>query len=104
MRFVGVTTTDASVLEIFVAFSIGLIASMIPILPQGVGAVELVSVWILAGQVGTDLADQIAAAAFTHRIFMWFIPMLVGLIPLSMWRRRIKKDPEANPLGDFATG
>lgn len=95
MRFVGLTADDVSLFQLFVAFSIGLIASMVPILPQGIGAVELVYVWILAGEVGTDLADQIAAPAFMHRIFIWFIPMLVGVIP---WRRRLKKDPASNPF------
>ena len=100
MSFVGLTSEEIPFLALFVAFSVGLIASMVPILPQGVGAVEFVYIWILSGEFGSDLANQIAAAAFVHRVFIWFLPMLVGVIPLVMWRRRMKKHPERNP---FAT-
>jgi hypothetical protein len=34
------------------------------------------------------LADQIAAATFTHRIFFWLLPILIGIFPLVGWMRR----------------
>lgn len=92
LRFLGVTTAEAGIGLIFVAYAVGLIASLIPLLPQGLGAVELVYVLIIAGTEEAELADTVIAAAFTHRIFTWFIPILVGFIPLLMWRRRIRVD------------
>lgn len=88
-RFVGIDSTRITGFEIFVAYSVGLIASMAPLLPQGVGAVELVYVVILTGEAGDALSDQILAAAFVHRIFTWFLPILLGIVPLVMWRRRM---------------
>lgn len=92
LRFLGVTSTEANVGLVFVAYSVGLIASLIPFLPQGLGAVELVYVLIIAGADEGELADTVMAAAFTHRIFTWFIPILVGIVPLVMWRRRVRPE------------
>ncbi len=89
LRFLGVTAAEADLGLVFVAYAVGLIASLIPFLPQGLGAVELVYVLIIAGAEEGDLADAVMAAAFTHRIFTWFIPILVGIVPLVMWRRRV---------------
>jgi uncharacterized membrane protein YbhN (UPF0104 family) len=94
LRFLGVTSSEANFGLVFVAYALGLIASLIPFLPQGLGAVELVYVLIIAGAEEGDLADTVMAAAFTHRIFTWFIPILVGFVPLAMWRRRVRLDKQ----------
>jgi hypothetical protein len=49
--------------------------------------VELTYVWLLAPD-DPRLADQIAAATFTHRIFFWLLPILIGIFPLVRWMRR----------------
>ena len=96
LRFLGVTSAEANFGLVFVAYSVGLIASLIPFLPQGLGAVELVYVLVIAGAEEGELADTVMAAAFTHRIFTWFVPILVGIVPLVMWRRRVaRNEPEA---------
>lgn len=92
LRFLGVSSSQAELGLVFVAYAVGLIASLIPLLPQGLGAVELVYVLIIAGAEEGELADTVMAAAFTHRIFTWFIPILIGVIPLLMWRRRVRSD------------
>jgi putative heme transporter len=97
LRFLGVSSSEASFGVVFVAYAVGLIASLIPFLPQGLGAVELVYVFIIAGTEKGDLADTVMAAAFTHRIFTWFIPILVGFVPLAMWRRRIRVEGQKTP-------
>jgi uncharacterized membrane protein YbhN (UPF0104 family) len=99
LRFLGVTSSEADFGLIFVAYAVGLLASLVPLLPQGLGAVELVYVLIIAGTDESELADTVMAAAFTHRIFTWFLPILVGVVPLLMWRRRIASDEgESAPL------
>jgi uncharacterized membrane protein YbhN (UPF0104 family) len=92
LRFLGVSSSQAGFGLVFVAYAVGLIASLIPLLPQGLGAVELVYVFVIAGAEESQLADTVMAAAFTHRIFTWFIPILVGFIPLLMWRRRVRQE------------
>ena len=98
LRFLGVTSSEAGLGLVFVAYAVGLIASLVPLLPQGLGAVELAYVLIIAGTEEGDLADTVMAAAFTHRIFIWFLPILVGVVPLIMWRRRIASDDGESQL------
>jgi uncharacterized membrane protein YbhN (UPF0104 family) len=91
LRFLGVTSADAGTGLVFVAYSVGLMAALAPLLPQGLGAVELVYVFMIAGTEESDLADMVMAAAFTHRIFTWFLPIVWGFIPLVAWRREVAR-------------
>ena len=92
LRFVGVTSDQASLSVIFDAYAIGLLLSMIPIFPGGIGVVELAYVAVIVGDAGnSDLANAVTAGAFIHRIFTWLVPILVGLIPLASWRRDMVK-------------
>ena len=94
MRFVGVTGEQAGWEIIFDAYAVGLLLSLIPILPAGLGVVEVAYVGIIAGESGTDLANAVMAGAFVHRIFTWLVPILIGFIPLAGWRRQMKQDAE----------
>ncbi len=88
MRFVGVTSEQASLAIIFDAYAIGLLLSMIPIFPGGLGVVELAYVGVIVGEAQDgDLANAVTAGAFVHRIFTWLLPIVVGLYPLMAWRR-----------------
>ncbi len=96
MRFMGVTTEQASVGIIFDAYAVGLLLSMIPIFPGGLGVVELAYVGVIVGNSGnTELATAVTAGAFVHRIFTWLVPILIGLIPLIGWRRNMVKQQAA---------
>jgi uncharacterized protein (TIRG00374 family) len=100
MRYMGVTTEQASVAVIFDAYAIGLLLSMIPIFPGGLGVVELAYVGVIVGNAqNSDLANAVTAGAFVHRIFTWLLPILVGLIPLAAWRRDMVKQG-ADDAGD----
>jgi uncharacterized membrane protein YbhN (UPF0104 family) len=92
MRFMGVTTEQASVGIIFDAYAIGLLLSMIPIFPGGLGVVELAYVGVIVGSSGnTELATAVTAGAFVHRMFTWLVPIVIGLVPLIGWRRNMVK-------------
>ncbi len=96
MRFMGVTAEQAPVGIIFDAYAVGLLLSMIPIFPGGLGVVELAYVGVIVGNSGnTELATAVTAGAFVHRIFTWLVPIIVGLIPLGAWRRDMVKRQEA---------
>ena len=98
MRFMGVTQEQASIGLIFDAYAVGLLLSMIPIFPGGLGVVELAYVAIIVGgdaSSNPELANAVTAGAFVHRIFTWLLPILVGLIPLAAWRRQMVKTKEA---------
>ena len=98
MRFMGVTSDQASVGLIFDAYAVGLLLSMIPIFPGGLGVVELAYVGVIVGSSGnTELATAVTAGAFVHRIFTWLVPIVIGLIPLIGWRRNMVKQEGASP-------
>jgi uncharacterized membrane protein YbhN (UPF0104 family) len=93
MRFVGVTAEQASAAIVFDAYAIGLLLSMIPIFPGGLGVVELAYVGVIVGNAqDSDLAAAVTAGAFVHRVFSWLVPIIVGLFPLAAWRRAMVND------------
>ncbi len=101
MRFMGVTAEQASVGIIFDAYAVGLLLSMIPIFPGGLGVVELAYVGVIVGSSGnTELATAVTAGAFVHRIFTWLVPILIGLIPLIGWRRNMVKQQAVPAEGE----
>ncbi len=67
--------------ELFAVYAIEIMMSLMPVVPAGLGEVELTYVWLLAPD-DPQLADQIAAATFTHRIFFWLLPIVIGIFPL----------------------
>ena len=88
LRFVGVGAEEASLAIVFDAYAIGLLLSMIPIFPGGIGVVELAYVGVIVGDAqNSELANAVAAGAFVHRIFAWLLPIVVGMVPLVAWRR-----------------
>lgn len=107
MRFMGVTAEQASVGIIFDAYAVGLLLSMIPIFPGGLGVVELAYVFIIVGGEASsnqELANAVTAGAFAHRIFTWLLPILIGLIPLAAWRRAMVQAKEAESSGAEEAG
>jgi uncharacterized membrane protein YbhN (UPF0104 family) len=105
MRFMGVTAEQASAGIIFDAYAVGLILSMIPIFPGGLGVVELAYVGVIVGNSGnTELATAVTAGAFVHRIFLWLVPIIIGLIPLIGWRRNMVKQKESTASDASSSG
>ncbi|MGB5565604.1 MAG: lysylphosphatidylglycerol synthase domain-containing protein, partial [Acidimicrobiia bacterium] len=103
MRFMGVTGDQASVGLIFDAYAVGLLLSMIPIFPGGLGVVELAYVGIIVGgdaASNPDLANAVTAGAFVHRIFTWLLPILIGIPPLIGWRRKMVEANKADGSSD----
>lgn len=96
LRTMGVTEDQASISLIFDAYAVGLLLSMIPIFPGGLGVVEVAYVGVIVGTSGnSELAAAVTAGAFVHRIFSWLLPIVIGLIPLAFWRKNMVKHGEA---------
>jgi uncharacterized membrane protein YbhN (UPF0104 family) len=105
MRFMGVSAEQASAGIIFDAYAVGLLLSMIPIFPGGLGVVELAYVGVIVGNSGnTELATAVTAGAFVHRIFLWLVPIIIGLIPLIGWRRNMVKQKESTASDASSSG
>ena len=86
-REMGVGRFAVSAAELFAVYTIGILMSLMPVVPAGLGAVELTYIWLLAAD-DPRLADSVAAATFTHRIFFWLLPIIIGVFPLLGWMRR----------------
>lgn len=95
-RVVGIPASEVSNLELLGIYTIGLLVGLMPIVPSGVGATEFAYIWIIARD-DEALADLVAAATFSHRIFFWLLPIAIGVIPLTRWMRgnREKLDTES---------
>lgn len=85
-RQLGIGPETVSTAELLGTYGLGIFMSMMPIVPGGLGAVEVTYVWVLARD-DDALADVVAAAAFTHRVFFWLLPIVVGIWPLTGWLR-----------------
>jgi len=85
-REMGIGPEIVPASELLAVYAIGMFMALMPIVPAGLGVVELTYIWLIAGD-DPVLADLVAAATFTHRIFFWLLPILIGLVPLIRWIR-----------------
>lgn len=86
-RFLDISPTDVPVGDLLTAFALGLAATLLPVLRSGLGASELIYLVVLSDRA-SGLADDIAAAAFTQRVFTWLLPVVIGLVVLLDLVRR----------------
>jgi uncharacterized membrane protein YbhN (UPF0104 family) len=85
-RELGIGRLTVPAVELLAVYAIGILMSLMPVVPAGLGLVELTYIWLLAGD-DPRLADSVAAATFTHRVFFWLLPIIVGIFPLIGWMR-----------------
>lgn len=91
VRMVGVPGTAVGWPELLLAFALGTGTTLLPVLRSGVGTSELVYLLVLRASAGSGVLDQIAAGAFTQRIFTWLLSVALGSVVLVHWlltRRR----------------
>jgi uncharacterized protein (TIRG00374 family) len=85
LRALGVTGGQVDLIEVFAAWSIVRLAQSLPIMPGGVGVVELGLIAVLTGFGGPNAG--VVAAVLLYR-FLTLVPTLVlGLIAGATWRR-----------------
>jgi uncharacterized membrane protein YbhN (UPF0104 family) len=96
LRFVGVSNAQIDWVALLAAYAIVRLITLIPLTPGGIG-VAATGYVILLGRGDNELANLIGAASFLTRIFVWLIPLLIGIIPLLAWRRRQTQDRVGEP-------
>lgn len=104
MRAVGVSNEQIDWAVLLVAYAVVRLLTLIPLTPGGLGVAAAGYTFLLTGASDKELANQIAAASFLVRIWVWLFPMLVGFIPLAMWRKRMKADPSQLTGADDSDG
>jgi uncharacterized membrane protein YbhN (UPF0104 family) len=111
LRAVGVSAGEVSTLQILAVFAFARLLSAVPILPGGVGVVELALIGGLyaAGRHHADVPidvfkTQVTAAVLLFRTFTYGIQIPLGGFTYLIWQRKKKwrKDqsaaPEAPPM------
>ncbi|MDX2379262.1 MAG: lysylphosphatidylglycerol synthase domain-containing protein, partial [Acidimicrobiia bacterium] len=93
MRAVGISNKQIDWAVLLVAYAVVRLLTLIPLTPGGLGVAAAGYTFLLTKASDKDLANSIAAASFLTRIWVWLFPMLVGFVPLAMWRKRMKNDP-----------
>jgi uncharacterized membrane protein YbhN (UPF0104 family) len=92
LRFVGVSGSELSAVAAFAAFAVAFWAGAVfPITGSGLGVVDAVLVAMLI-ELGSASDDALVAAALLWRVFYSVIPLPLGAITLSRFRK-------ANPEG-----
>jgi uncharacterized protein (TIRG00374 family) len=89
LRGVGITSEQLHWVEIFAAFTLVQVITIIPIMPGGLGIAEASYVSLLV--VGSDraLADTITAGTLVYRMFSWLLIVPFGGIAYLLWRRSL---------------
>ena len=87
LRHVGVAESDLGWIEILAAFSVVRLISALPITPGGLGIVE--AGYTIALTAGVDAATdaQIVAAVLLFRAVTFFLPIPLGALAYTFWRR-----------------
>lgn len=82
LRAVGLRIPPSVVLY---AYALGTIAGLIPLTPGNVGVTELILIGVLG--LSTQTVDaQLVAATLLFRIFVWFLPIPLGMGAFLWWR------------------
>ena len=91
MRFIGISNSQVDWIDLLVAYAIVRLITLIPITPGGIGVAAAGYIVVLGVGQDQGLANLIGAASFLTRIFVWLVPLLIGIGPLLMWRKRMKR-------------
>lgn len=84
LRAVGLRIPPSAVLY---AYALGTVAGLVPLTPGNVGVTELILIGVLG--YSTDAVNaQLVAATLLFRIFVWFLPIPLGMVAFLWWRRK----------------
>ncbi len=93
LRFLGVSSTELPAAEAFAAFAIAFWAGAVfPITGSGLGVVDGVLIAMLI-ELSSASDDTLVAAALLWRVFYSVIPLPIGAITLSRFRRANSATP-----------
>lgn len=86
LRAVGIGGDEVSVAESFAAWSIIRVLGGIPVLPNGIGVVEVGLTTALVGFGGDEA--RVVAAVLVYRFLTVVLPLVCGAIAGALWRRQ----------------
>jgi uncharacterized protein (TIRG00374 family) len=86
LRAVGIESDQVSIAESFAAWSIIRVLGGIPLLPNGIGVVEVGLTTALVGFGGDEA--RVVAAVLVYRFLTVVVPLVCGAIAAALWRRQ----------------
>jgi uncharacterized membrane protein YbhN (UPF0104 family) len=92
LRAIGVDGDEVSLAEAFAAWSISRVLGGIPILPSGVGVVEVALTTALIGFGGNEAG--VVASVLVYRFLTVVVPLICGAIAGALWRRAHPREAE----------
>jgi putative heme transporter len=101
MRFVGITSGQVTLVELFAAFCFGMLVGSIPITPGGLGTADAVFIGVVAGAGASH--EAAVAGDLLFRFFTYLLQIPIGAITYVVWKRKLswrKPQPtaEATPI------
>ena len=93
LRGVGITSEQMHWAEIFAAFTLVQVITIIPIMPGGLGIAEAAYVSLLVAGSDRALADTVTAGTLVYRLFSWLLIIPFGGIAYLLWRRTLPPEP-----------
>lgn len=86
LRYVGVSSDEVDAVSLLGAFALASFVGSLPLTPGGIGVSALTYSWLLAPN-NPELANLIASASLLNKVFTWLLPIVCGIVPLTLWRR-----------------
>jgi len=86
LRAVGLGRDVLTPSEVLYAYALGTIASLVPLTPGNLGVTELILIGVL-GLQSDELNAELVAASLIFRIFVWLLPIPLGMAAFLWWRR-----------------
>jgi uncharacterized membrane protein YbhN (UPF0104 family) len=103
MRFVGVTSGQVNLVEMFAAFCFGMLVGSIPITPGGLGTADAVYIGVVAGAGASH--EAAVAGDLLFRFFTYLLQIPIGAITYVVWKRKLswrRPQPSAEPTAPRA--
>lgn len=101
LRAIGVGSDEVSLSEAFAAWSVSRVLGGIPILPSGIGLVEVALTTALISFGGNEAG--VVASVLVYRFLTVVVPLICGAIAGALWRRHHPREVElvreATPAG-----
>jgi uncharacterized membrane protein YbhN (UPF0104 family) len=99
LRDVGVSNAEVSWIEILAVFAFVRLLTAVPIMPGGVGIIEIGLISGLTG-AGGDHA-QVVAAVLVFRLLTYVVPIVFGIVTYVFWRSNRSWLDSAPPATTF---
>jgi uncharacterized membrane protein YbhN (UPF0104 family) len=91
LRFVGVPQSALTATQVFAAYAIVELLTVVPITAGGAGVVELGYIGLLTGYAGRGYVNQVTAGVMLFRLGTWIAIIPIGWITVLIWRVSVKR-------------